>query len=102
MSRTRQRAAAAIAVCLGLLLVPSAHVAAKVVCDGPYQAIGGTAVVTPYCEAENLARVARSRGIATSAAAIRNDHATLKHVCMDLHGDPRVEVTCGLYTEAPF
>lgn len=85
-----------------LMLVPVVSSEAKVVCDGPYQAVDGAAVVTPYCEAENLARVARSRGIATSAAAIRDDHATLKHVCMDLHGDPRVEVTCSLYTQSPF
>lgn len=97
MSRMRLPAAA-----MALMLAPVVSSEAKIVCDGPYQAVGGAAVVTPYCEAENLARVAQSRGIATSAKAIRDDHATLKHVCMDLHGDARVEVTCRLYTEAPF
>ena len=100
MRPTRRLTAAAIAVSASVLAVGAAR--AKVVCEGPYQSVGGSPVITPYCEAENLARVAQSRGIATTATAIRNDPATLKHVCMDLHGDPRVEVTCDLFTQAPF
>lgn len=75
---------------------------AKIRCEGAYQVTSSGTVSTPYCEAENLARVAQSRGIKTSAAAIRGDYSTLKHVCMSLHGDSRVSGTCDLFSESPF
>ena len=74
---------------------------AKIQCEGPYQIVKGSSVSTPYCGAENLARVAQSRGIQTSAAAIRANYSTLKRVCMALHGDSRVTGTCDIFSESP-
>lgn len=85
----------------GLAIYGSAA-SAKIRCDGPYQVTSGGTVATPYCEAENLARVAQSRGIGVSAAAIRGNYSVLKRTCMALHGDSRVSGTCELFTESPF
>jgi hypothetical protein len=97
----RRVATMVILIALALPL-PDHEASAKIQCDGDYQITGGRSVSTPYCGAENLARVAQSRGIQTSAAAIRADYGTLKRVCMALHGDSRVTNTCQLFTEAPF
>jgi hypothetical protein len=75
---------------------------AKIRCEGPYQITNGASIATPYCEAENLARVAQSRGISVSAAAIRGSYSTLKRVCMSLHGDSRVSGTCDQFTGSLF
>lgn len=90
------------AATMGALMTLPTVASAKIRCDGPYQVTSSGSVATPFCEADNLARVANSRGIEVSAAAIRANYSVLKRTCMALHGDSRVSGTCQLFTESPF
>ena len=95
-------AAAALAAALLVALPHDEAEAARIRCDGSSQIVNGRAVTTPYCEAENLARVAGSYGIRTSGDAMRHNESAKASVCRTVGHDIRVRGVCQNYREDPF
>ena len=56
-------AALAASVLVGL---PLGAAQARIVCDGNFQVVQGSAFSTPYCQEQNLARVAQGYGMRVS------------------------------------
>jgi hypothetical protein len=67
---------------------------AKIQCRDGYQIVQGNLLATPYCQEEQLARVARGYGMRVSFAEIRNNPNTKRHVCSIVGRDIRVQQTC--------
>ncbi len=85
---------------LGGLLVcvlASAPAAAKIKCKGIFQITKQGPISTPYCQEEEIARVARSYGWKVTAAQIHNDPLKKVYVCQSLGGDVRLKGACGAY-----
>ncbi len=67
---------------------------ARIVCDAGYQKVRGDFISTPYCQDQNVAEVARSYGIKTSGAAIRDNPEHKQDVCRLIGRDNRVQQAC--------
>ncbi len=87
-------AALAAAALLGFASQPAA---ARIVCDGVFQIIQGQPVATPYCESQNLAKVARSYGMRVSVEQIRYSESSKASVCRTIGYDLRVRSACQGY-----
>lgn len=87
-------ASTALATASLLLVLPHGAAQARIVCDGNYQVVGGGTVATPYCQEQNLARVAQSYGMSASFAAIRNSDSVKGQICRAIGHDNRVRETC--------
>jgi len=85
----------------------SSSVLARIVCHDQFQVIEGHEIATPYCQDDNLARVARENGRNVSAAEVRNNSALRNQLCKTLGDDISVRTTCtgtrtGSTPAAPF
>ena len=89
------RPATARATAAVLLSVSAAQ---AIECEEGYQRVGGQLIATPYCQDENLARVARSFGMNASADRIRNNPSYKQEVCRLAGRDIRVETACSTTT----
>jgi hypothetical protein len=78
----------------GLSVAAAAPADARILCDGNYQIINGQPHATPYCQDENLAKVARSYGLRVSGSAMRNSPGEKQRVCAFLGSDIRVREAC--------
>jgi hypothetical protein len=86
------------ALALTMLLISIPFCAqARIVCDGSYQVVHGQPHSSPYCEDENLARVARSYGMRVSGDAMRHSPSAKAHVCRFIGNDLRVREACTNY-----
>jgi hypothetical protein len=63
-------------------------------CDGNFQYVRGGWVSTPYCRADQIARVARQRGMHTTAEALLAHPADAEEVCRFVDADYRVHPAC--------
>jgi hypothetical protein len=63
-------------------------------CDGNFQYVQGGWVSTPYCRADQIARVARESGVRTSASALLAHPADAEELCRFLDADIRVHPAC--------
>jgi hypothetical protein len=86
-------AALAAALCL------TSPVSAEIRCDGSFQLVGGQLIETPWCEDDNLAKVARSYGATASARAIRENPNLKQQLCRFIGYDLRVKDTCAGYRD---
>jgi hypothetical protein len=91
MSIRVSAAAAAAALALSSLVPASGAIR----CNGSYQINSQGEFESPYCQEDNLARVARARGINVTAGQIRASGSTLQDVCNRLSGDISVSDICG-------
>jgi hypothetical protein len=73
-------------------------VEARLQCKGNFQVTKYGLISTPYCEEENIARVARSYGVNVSGAQVRNDALKKVYLCQWLGGDNRLKGSCGAYS----
>ncbi len=73
---------------------PSADASRAPRCDGNFQFVRGAWVSTPYCRADQIARVAREKGIRTSASALLAHPADAEEVCRFVGSDYRVHPAC--------
>lgn len=64
-------------------------------CDGNVQVNENTRIITPYCEHEQMARVARSYGIETSGYRLRNNINHKQRICEHIGHDIRLSSVCG-------
>ncbi len=79
---------------LSATAVLAAPADAKINCKNGFQVVQGNLLATPYCQEEQLARVAQSYGLSVSFAEIRNNPNTKRHVCALIGRDIRVQQTC--------
>ncbi len=85
----------AIACLLALTAaVPAAEAGRSPRCDGNFQFVRGSWVSTPYCRADQIARVARETGVHTTALALLAHPADAEELCRFLDSDIRVHPAC--------
>ena len=71
-------------------------------CKDEYQVTLRGLVATPYCEANYLARVARSYGIRVSSRSLRWNTNKKREVCYFIGHDIRAQEICVGFRDAPF
>ena len=75
--------------------VAAFDVQARIKCNGPYQVVRGHGeLVTPYCQDEYLARVARSYGVRVAASEIRRSTSRKERICQFIGHDTRIYDIC--------
>jgi hypothetical protein len=97
MSGTSRKGAAAITVAALLTMIAVSPAAARVECRGNFQVTKYGLIATPYCEEENIARVARSYGINVSGAEVRKNALKKVYLCQTIGDDSRLKGACGAY-----
>ncbi len=90
---------------LGCLLIEAVLLAAaaqpaqaRIQCKGNFQVSKYGLIATPYCEEEQIARVAQSYGWKVTAAQVHNDPLTKVRICQYLGGDNRLKGSCAGYS----
>jgi hypothetical protein len=86
-----------MAVCL--LLFASSSAAARIECRGNFQVTKNGLISTPYCEEKQIARVARSYGMAVTDEEVRNNPNTKVYLCQTIGNDNRLKGSCAGYAE---
>jgi hypothetical protein len=82
-----------------LLTVASAWPAkARIECRGNFQITKYGPIATPYCQEEEIARVARSFGMKVSGAEVRNNALKKVYLCQIIGDDIRLKGSCGAYS----
>jgi len=74
--------------------LPLGAAQARIACDGNFQMVQGNPIATPYCQEQNLARVARGYGMQVSFESIRRSESVKAEVCRTIGHDNRVRETC--------
>ena len=77
-----------------LVAFPFGAAQARIVCDGNFQDVRGQPIATPYCQEQNLARVAQGYGMRVSFNSIRASDSVKAQVCRTIGHDNRVRETC--------
>jgi hypothetical protein len=65
---------------------------ARILCDGDFQVTQHGRIATPYCQDEQIARVANSYGDRVSAAEVHN--LTKVYLCQTIGYDWRLQSAC--------
>ena len=71
--------------------------AARIQCQGNFQISKYGPIATPYCEEEQIARVAQSYGWKVTASEVHNNTLKNVYVCQILGGDVRLKGSCAGY-----
>jgi hypothetical protein len=71
--------------------------AARIQCKDNFQVTKYGLLATPYCEEEQIAKVARTYGWKVTAAQVHNDPLTKVQICQILGGDVRLKGSCAGY-----
>ena len=71
---------------------------ARIACQGNFQVTSQGLIATPYCEEEEIARVARSYGSDVTSAEIHNNALKKVYVCQIYGYDTRLKGSCGGYS----
>jgi hypothetical protein len=88
-------AASGVAAATLLVLLPLGGAQARIECDGNFQvAKNGNTFTSPYCQEQNLARVARGYGMRTSFEEIRRSDSVKGQICRAIGHDNRVREAC--------
>jgi hypothetical protein len=97
----REHHAIGLAACLlgaTLISVTAPALAAKIKCQGIFQVMKHGLLSTPYCQDQEIARVARSYGWKVTVAQVRNDPLKKVYICQALGNDNRLKGACGAYS----
>jgi hypothetical protein len=71
---------------------------ARIECQGNFMVTKKNGLIaTPYCEEEQIAKVARSYGWKVTAKQVHNDPLTKVQICQVLGGDVRLKGSCAGY-----
>jgi hypothetical protein len=87
----------ALATVAVLAVSLTSPVAARIQCKGNFQVTKYGLISTPYCEEQEIARVARSYGTRVTDAEVRNNALTKVYLCQRYGGDNRLKGSCGAY-----
>jgi hypothetical protein len=84
-----------LSVCAAVIMVTAASPAHAINCRGGFQfQRNGEVIVTPYCQAEFLAKLARKRGFFVTGDKIRHDPEAMNKACQIAGGDYGASSTC--------
>jgi hypothetical protein len=90
---------AALAVITVLALAMISPAAARIECRGNFQVSKKYGLIaTPYCQEEEIARVARSYGFKVTGAEVRNNPLKKVYLCQTIGDDIRLKGSCGAYS----
>ncbi len=89
--------AATLALTGFLVMAGASPAAAGIECRGNFQVTKYGLISTPYCEEENIARVARSYGMKVTGAQVRKDPLKKVYLCQRIGGDTRLKGSCAGY-----
>lgn len=89
--------AAAALGAAAFVAVSAEPAAAKIQCKDNFQVSKYGLIATPYCEEEQIAKVARTYGWKVTAAQVHNDPLTKVQICQILGGDVRLKGSCAGY-----
>lgn len=95
-----QRSAFTAWAALGVAAFAAAAISpaeARIECRGNFQITKHGPISTPYCEEENIARVARSYGFKVTGAEVRKDPLKKVRLCQIIGGDTRLKGSCAGY-----
>jgi hypothetical protein len=81
------------------LFVAVSPAAARIECRDNFQITKHGPISTPYCEEKQIARVARSYGMAVTDAEVRNNPNTKVWLCQIIGNDVRLKGSCAGYAE---
>jgi hypothetical protein len=95
MRKFRHLASSAFAV--AVLAIIATPVLARIQCQGNFQVGPYGLIATPYCEEEEIARVAQSRGFNVSAAEVHNNALKKVYLCQVIGFDNRLKGSCAGY-----
>ena len=85
---------AAMGLLAGVAPVPAS---ARIQCQGNFQISKYGPIATPYCEEEQIARVAQSYGWKVTAQQVHQDPLKKVYVCQVLGNDNRLKGSCAGY-----
>ena len=81
-----------------LLAVGASPAEAHIECRGNFQVTKKDGLIaTPYCEEENIARVAQSYGIRVTPEEVHRNALTKVYLCQTIGDDLRLKGSCGAY-----
>jgi hypothetical protein len=81
-------------------LMAAAPAAAKIECRDNFPVTKENGLIsTPYCEDQQIARVARSYGYDVSDAEVHNNPNTKVYLCQIIGNDNRLKGSCGAYAQ---
>jgi hypothetical protein len=89
--------AASLGVMALLTIAMPEPAAARIQCQGNFQITKYGPIATPYCEEEQIARVAQSRGWKVTVQEIRSNPLKKVEICQILGGDVRLKGSCAGY-----
>ena len=70
---------------------------ARIECQGNFQISKYGPIATPYCEEEEIARVAQSRGFKVTAEEVHNNPLKKVYLCQVVGFDNRLKGSCAGY-----
>jgi hypothetical protein len=80
-----------------VIIAMASPAAARIECRGNFQVTKYGLISTPYCEEEQIARVARSYGSKVTGAEVRNNPLTKVYLCQIYGYDIRLKGSCAGY-----
>jgi hypothetical protein len=97
MLRTSITGIATLAVTALLTIAALSPAAARIECRGNFQVTKYGLISTPYCEEEQIARVARSYGERVTGSEVRNNALKKVYLCQVYGYDTRLKGSCAGY-----
>jgi hypothetical protein len=89
---------ATLAVMALLAIAVASPAAARIECRGNFQISKYGPIATPYCEEENIARVAQSYGIRVTATEVHRNPLKKVYLCQTIGNDSRLKGSCAGYS----
>ncbi len=97
MHRQLLSGTAALAAAAVFAISLASPAAARIECRGNFQVSKYGLIATPYCEEEQIARVARSYGERVTGAEVRNNPLKKVYLCQVYGYDTRLKGSCAGY-----
>jgi hypothetical protein len=98
MHRQTLSGSATVAVAALLAVLLASPAAARIECRGNFQVTKNGLIATPYCEEEQIARVAQSYGERVTASEVRNNPLKKVYLCQVYGYDTRLKGSCAGYS----
>lgn len=95
MQNIRRYARAGFAIVVLAAIATPAQ--ARILCQGNFQVGPYGLIATPYCEEEEIARVAQSRGFKVSAQEVHSNPLKKVYLCQVIGFDNRLKGSCAGY-----
>ena len=97
MYRQVLRGSATLAVAALVAIAMASPATARIECRGNFQISKYGPIATPYCEEENIARVAQSYGIRVTATEVHRNPLKKVYLCQTIGNDSRLKGSCAGY-----